>query len=241
MKFKFLKSVLVGILLSVSSFANAGLINLIELDVFGDNTNKGYTLDIDGYGLEWLDFDEVDGYSYNQVKEGLPQFSGWRIARKDEVFSLFETIFSDYTLLYQTTDTAETISFTETVDSRLGQTHSSYISIFDVIGGRLKNYDYGWLTKDRFSVFFDSGFEGELGYFQLVGTNTCDGVCSESGFGVHIIKDESLTVRMHERQAEHDSVMLVRDIYVQQVSEPSTLAIFALGMIGLASRRFKKQ
>jgi sialate O-acetylesterase len=30
------------------------------------------------------------------------------------------------------------------------------------------------------------------------------------------------------------------DVYVSQVPEPSTLAIFALGMIGLASRRFKK-
>ena len=28
---------------------------------------------------------------------------------------------------------------------------------------------------------------------------------------------------------------------VSKVPEPSTLAIFALGMIGLASRRFKKQ
>jgi len=31
------------------------------------------------------------------------------------------------------------------------------------------------------------------------------------------------------------------DVYVSQVPEPSTLAIVALGMIGLASRRFKKQ
>jgi hypothetical protein len=29
-------------------------------------------------------------------------------------------------------------------------------------------------------------------------------------------------------------------VLVKQVPEPSTLAIFALGMIGLASRRFKK-
>ena len=35
---------------------------------------------------------------------------------------------------------------------------------------------------------------------------------------------------------------LVRESQRQtQVPEPSTLAIFALGMIGLASRRFKKQ
>jgi PEP-CTERM motif-containing protein len=37
------------------------------------------------------------------------------------------------------------------------------------------------------------------------------------------------------------SWLLVADEKVPSVPEPSTLAIFALGMIGLASRRFKKQ
>jgi hypothetical protein len=35
--------------------------------------------------------------------------------------------------------------------------------------------------------------------------------------------------------------MLYKDSNNVNVTEPTTLAIFALGMIGLASRRFKKQ
>jgi len=37
------------------------------------------------------------------------------------------------------------------------------------------------------------------------------------------------------------SFLLYRDVQNQIVHEPTTLAIFALGMIGLASRRFKKE
>ena len=36
------------------------------------------------------------------------------------------------------------------------------------------------------------------------------------------------------------STFLVKDV-VAEVPEPSTIAVFALGMIGLASRRLKKQ
>lgn len=43
-----------------------------------------------------------------------------------------------------------------------------------------------------------------------------------------------------ESNANHVGSWLVRDAVVD-VPEPSTLAIFALGLIGLASRRFKKQ
>ncbi|MFT5755818.1 MAG: hypothetical protein ACI9LM_000530 [Alteromonadaceae bacterium] len=38
-----------------------------------------------------------------------------------------------------------------------------------------------------------------------------------------------------------DDFLWVKDAGVNNVPEPATLAIFALGMIGLASRRFKKQ
>ena len=47
-------------------------------------------------------------------------------------------------------------------------------------------------------------------------------------------------------EQQHNSTMLVRTASVvtsptTSVPEPSTLAIFALGIMGLAARRFKKQ
>jgi len=41
--------------------------------------------------------------------------------------------------------------------------------------------------------------------------------------------------------ADDDKQVTVLHSYTTQVPEPSTLAIFALGIVGLASRRFKKQ
>jgi hypothetical protein len=238
MKFKVLKSTFISLVIALSFNTYAGLINLIEKDVYGNGTDKGYTLDIENYNLEWLDLDEVDMFSYNQVKDGLPQFNGWRIATKNEVFDLFENIFSTYDLMYQNTINYESITFDETTDSRLGETKSTFISIFDTIGGRLKYYDYGIQDHVRFSAFFDTGDTDVFGFFQLIGIESCNGVCSQLGLGVHTSRDKDSAEYFHERQAQHDSVMLVRAI---DVPEPSTLAIFALGLMGLASRRFKEQ
>ncbi|MFT6779529.1 MAG: hypothetical protein ACJAV1_003472, partial [Paraglaciecola sp.] len=135
----------------------------------------------------------------------------------------------------------ESITFNETIGSRFWETKSTFISIFDTIGGRLIYYDHSFTTTVRFSAFFDTGDTDVFGYFQLIGYESCNGVCSGTGFGVHTSRDKDSAEYFHERQAQHDSVMLVRAI---DVPEPSSLTFFALGLMGLmglASRRFKKQ
>ena len=51
------------------------------------------------------------------------------------------------------------------------------------------------------------------------------------------INDPSITIDTAE---DYVSTMLIKKSEITDVPEPSTLAILALGMIGLASRRFKK-
>ena len=90
MKFKVLKITIVSLIFTVSGVTSAGLINV---DVFNDGTNKGFTLNEPGYNLEWMDFGQTQGYSYNQVISmtragGI--YQGWRIPNQTEMVGMLK-------------------------------------------------------------------------------------------------------------------------------------------------------
>jgi hypothetical protein len=79
---KFWKFALAGIVLTISSSANAALID------FGE-----FTRDTDT-GLEWLDLTESTGLSYNDVSSQFGaggQFEGWAYASVVQIDSLFDS------------------------------------------------------------------------------------------------------------------------------------------------------
>jgi hypothetical protein len=82
MIFKFLKIIGIGLILSVSTLANATLID-----------NGDYSTDTES-GLDWLDWTETKNMT--QI-EALSQFSGagWRAATGDEASGLMENFFLD--------------------------------------------------------------------------------------------------------------------------------------------------
>lgn len=65
--------------------------NLIDVDIYGNGQYSGFSLDNDGYQLDWLDFGINNNQSYNQVKSGLQ--NNWRIATESEVTFLWRTLF----------------------------------------------------------------------------------------------------------------------------------------------------
>lgn len=97
---------------------------------------------------------------------------------------------------------------------RADEYHYGYISYRDSITNAFESGFYNIMAKDGVGV----GLYNRVDYYNLGDTSTSSGNRS-NGVG------------------PYNSSLFVRSV---NVPEPSTLAIFALGMIGLASRRFKK-
>jgi hypothetical protein len=233
MSVRILKTIVVSLAIIFSANTCASLVNLVNfVDSDGDS---GFTLDVENYNLEWRDLDLIDSMTYNEVKDFTQLRSdtwGYRIATASEVMYLVQNMFANYELTYGEFS-PESISLRETVNNA----PSSFIEAFDIMGGRLRTYDFGWLSLVRFSAFFDSGDQDSIGIFQLLGHESCDGNCSGDAMNVSIIRDIELVASLRDRDALHDSVMLVRE--VRTVSAPHSFALLLLGLFCCARRRFK--
>lgn len=203
---KMLKAAFAGLVLSVSVFANAGIISGTEY------TDDGKLVDLQD--LEWLTWDETYGISRTSIEAGYNGLlaQGWRYATTDELGTLFASLWGGVNgwnsanydgsqWLWENFDNPDFLS--GNVLSRFGDLHV----------GATTNYNAHWRAAS-------TDYINESGWFS-----------SNYGASFNFLD----TLVKHETNA---SSVLVRDV---DVPEPSTLAIFALGMIGLASRRFKKQ
>ncbi len=227
MKFKFLKTVILGLVFSVNSLvstANAGLI----ID------NGSFTTVNE---LDWLDLTATQGLS---VSQALANNSGWELATKTQFYSMYYEFFNFRN------------------DEVLGV--SSSVDWTNVASGvKLtfeENSDY---ASNSFSEFFgitvsgsysDYLFSYSLGkYLADSGDYVTAGVYVENYFE----REDTLRTSMKQsvwwdddnptgNEGKSFGTYLVRNATgVTEVPEPSTLAIFALAMIGLASRRIKKR
>jgi hypothetical protein len=225
MFYKILKSALISFIFLFSSNTFAALVNLID-------QGYGFTLDKENYNLKWLNLDIVDTVTYNEVESiTSSNDSFFKIATTSQIMELVSSMFSNYDLIYDT----DSISFSETVDSRNGDTKSSFIDAFDIMGGRLRTYDGGFFQSVRFSAFFDSGDEDSIGLFSLFGHDYCDGVCSGDAMYVGIIRDKEYAASLRDRNVLHDSVLLVGEIRI--VSAPHSFGLLMLGLFFCATRR----
>jgi hypothetical protein len=105
MMFKFLKIIGIGYLLSVSTLANATLID-----------NGDYTTDTES-GLDWLDWTKTWDYTQS---EALDEFggAGWRIATATEANGLIDNQFGgstdeEYLLLHGTANQSDFVNYAQ--------------------------------------------------------------------------------------------------------------------------------
>jgi len=212
MKSKFLKYALLSVACSFGG-ANAGLIVDTTDDSFIDN----------GTGLEWMDFGVNNNYSYQQVTDLLSStYSGWRLATESEVVTMWDNAFaSDASNLNISTMGVSYSVYLAQSDS-FGQ--SAFNETFDIMGYNSNpNNVKGW--------FEDS--TGSFSYAQFLDYNIPNQIAVASIYGRDTNLDYALNL---DNSAE--STMLVRNV---SIPEPSTLVIFALGMIGLTTRHFKRK
>ena len=211
MKFKFLKAAFVGVILSVSGLADASLIQSDYLTL-GD----GLAVYDDATNLTWLDLSLTRGLSYDQATN---QHVGFAHASDSNVNTLLNNFFG--TINYNK------YGYTPTGEIELAPLFTELFGNADDIDRGRTIFSYGYFIDDK-------------DFYRLAGANTAGQV-----FGPDYFSNQD---RWKENGHRRNGVFLVRtgeilidDPNLTKVPEPSTLAIFALGVIGLASRRFKKQ
>ncbi|WP_259368488.1 PEP-CTERM sorting domain-containing protein [Colwellia sp. BRX10-4] len=192
-------------------------------------SNAGLITDHDGYvtdsvtGWQWLDARFTDNMSYNDVLASTTSGSliGWEIASTSEVLGLL--LHQNNNVLIPTTGTGRTwdtsiFSFKALV-MMLGD--GSYYG---------DNANHGYLNGMTTEI---SSYSNRAGAPRTVQIGWWSDKVAQ-GF----LRDDSWGPGSHSTTNIRTNTWLVKKA---EVPEPSTLAIFALGMIGLASRRFKKQ
>jgi len=189
MNIKMLKAALAGLVLSVSGFANAGLIN-IDFSTLTQNTQHA--------SFDGVQFSLIGGVD----SSGNPYVTDGAIHNSNNSWY----------------PTSQILQF-------------SFANLLENIAFNVDNYGSGngsfWTAFSADNVALETGsFSSGGGLFALTATNVS-------------------YLQFNNNYANYSWNFGVLSFSASEVSrdvpEPSTLAIFALGIFGLASRRFKKQ
>ena len=170
-------------------------------------------------GLEWLEFTNTFGLSSSNVATNILSTydgGGWRYATTTEAEDLITSLAGGSIPIHGW--------------------HDQYFAGVNWFQSAFGSFPQGQWTEHYF-MYAPSGASGYAGYTALSSTQ---GWLHDS-WGLNESSARNV-IDLSSGDARY-AHMLVRDLSspLPSVPEPSTLAIFALGMIGLASRRFKKQ
>jgi hypothetical protein len=214
MKFKFLKAVTTASIMATCTFAgvaNATVITELSERDWINAGDKAITYD-SSTGLEWLDLTQTLGNSILATEQ--------------------ESFYGEFRWA----------------------THLEIENIFDaVLNGTGHRSSNSAVVKSRASVFVS--MLGQTQGWEVAQGVSRGSVSSTGKYGLGYVYNSSNSANVADPSSNccwndstgHQSVgsWLVKEASgaapASTVNEPATLAIFALGMIGLASRRFKKQ
>jgi hypothetical protein len=213
MKFKFLKQLVIGFSVMVVAHANAALI-IKDYSVVGDGL---ITLD-SVEQMEWLDVSIFYGMNFEML-QGSNQWTadGFHLASDSELFNL-----------YRNAGSTRIVDGTGPLD--FGNSHTAnsingVTELFTKLGGGPNGTPGEWIH----GILADNNNDGlsKLGKLNL-GSGTVNTLLNTNGdqWGATGVTANSATGAFFVRAAT-------------PIPEPSILAIFALGILGLTSRRFK--
>jgi hypothetical protein len=243
MKFTFLNTALAGLILSVSSLANAGLIytdtstNYDSFDSF--NTQFISTISTSNTYIRNSNFENLallntaDSVWGNGQYGAAGSFSALEIANLTQFISngkkaVFITDNGGWSSLNRSIEQIIGASIIDTCDSSTGTAITSN-PLTQGVGSVSHRCGSNLASAPNAELLFSNGLAGlyDVGLGQALVITSVDQFRGSS--------------MLEPEFAANISTWLDTPIATTDVPEPSTLAIFALGMIGLASRRFKKQ
>lgn len=226
MKFKFMKVTILALVMCVSSVAQAGLIignqEFLDLGLTTEKTNAQIEAMIStdntlsGYSLAT----DVDAAMlYNLIPGASHTDTGYHAIDYASSSSTSQAVMNFFAAGYlKTYNLAEIRTDTHGIDFTRNGISSGYL---------------------RYMNAGDSS-DNQTGYFEVLHYNlTVTGFFNWAGRPDVNLADTTASLGDWASRSDEE----IHSLYVRtiDVPEPSTIAIFALGMIGLASRRFKKQ
>jgi hypothetical protein len=227
MNIKMLKASLAGLVLSVSGFANAGLITVESYDITNTNlsTHGSWQHTYDGNMT-------LDGTSYDYTN-GSGTLNDGIIGTTDDNTHLFNSSLNSVITLF----------FSETVTLSNFNLYS-FANGGNSIPGNISDINIHY--NNTLYSLASTGFGGPSG-----GNANAHEAFDVSGSVLDGLALDQLTFSINTNTlTSYSSYYSISEVEVfgeasgqgnVSVPEPSTLAIFALGIIGLASRRFKKK
>jgi hypothetical protein len=230
MRFRILTTMIAGVCLAFSSLANSALI-----------THKNYTLNTDTNivthtdGTDWLQWDVTIGESINSALSKYAS-EGWMLASNAQMAGLF-TDFGWGSSVHEDDIIATYGTYSASADE---SDMDKFIELFGTtVFNRFRNPE-GILSQRSSYAIFGSDLDNDGLYRNaLVGSDfyRCGrGGCGEYEDMAQIADDNvwGIDVDRILHYAAH-GIALTR---VVEVPSPSTILVFALGLMGLASRRF---
>jgi hypothetical protein len=245
MKFKFFNAALIGLILSTSSLVSTAHAALIHsYDFSGDasdgtgsanGTVYGATLTTDRYGIanSAYAFDGNDAIVANFSSPATATFAMWATWNGTQDDMLFNSgpnrqgvdlFFWNNIISWNTWDAG---------NNPFGNISSTSINDGDFHHYAVVNDAVNSLT----TLYIDGNLFGTAVYKYRNNSSFTIGAAQSNG-------DWGWSGKIDDVQVYNtalDAAGIQASMSITEVPEPSTLAIFALGMIGLASRRFKKQ
>lgn len=223
-----MKKLLTGLILLLAPFtSSAGIITDTNNNSFIDETT----------GFEWLDFGINNHQTYDYVNSQLAiggEYEGWRLATEDDVFSMMANAF----LGLGATGEAPNNYGTDQLRVTDGKNKSGSVMspIFEAMGYNYLIYSgHKYEQEAAYGLFESTKGLGLIEHYEFTGSERDLTYDDQAQFRT------SVDFSWHtDNTSPLYSTMLIRTDMATDVPEPSTFAIFALGMLGLASRKFKK-
>jgi len=227
MKLKFLKAAFTGLMLCGASLAaNASVITIGSLTL----ENEGDTYVTDSLnGLDWLRWDQVNTLTFAELTDATNggAYGGWSIAHNNEALLFHEALFG-----------AVKPCNTNLVNPGCDLIFNDFISLM----GYTTPSEFrsrGLFVNDNYDVNIDIADDNWAGYIRAQNTERYPNryMMKQSISTSPVLRDQAYWEDLAD-DGEYGFILYRESA---AVPEPSTLAIFALGMMGLAARRFKKQ